>query len=315
MQRPLRISVLVIGLSVLFPCVTAAPASARQNGSNAASPSSLQAEPPSPAELKARTDETLANQHADDRAIAEYEYLQHEIDRSGGSHSRVVEDRIFRVVPTGTGVFRILLKNNGRETDPGEYRRQLQAWRGVLELALRPDDPREKTAYAKFEKKRNDRDQMVDATRQAFIRKWLGLEVLAGHKCDVVELLPNPSFHPHSMLEEALTHFTAKAWVDHDANQLVQGEARVIRDISVGGGILGKLYRGGVFSFDQAPVAPGVWLPTRYQYDFTGRKLFFTFEVHQLVESSQFHRIGPPKVALTLVNNEIATGKVIQPDP
>jgi hypothetical protein len=313
MQRPLRISVatVMLGLSALGGYLVERPVLAQQN----ASESSLEAQPPSPAELKARTSETLANQHADDNAIDEYEYMQRQIDRSGGLHPRIIEDRTFRVVPTGTGVLRILLKNNGRQTDPSEYRRQLQSWRDVLELALRPNDPREKTAYAKFEKKKRDRAEMVDGTRQAFLQKWDGQEMFAGHKCDVVELLPNPSFRPHSMLQEALTHFTAKAWVDHEANQLVHGEARVMRDISVGGGILGKLYRGGVFSFDQAPVAPGVWLPTRYQYDFTGRKLFFTFEVHQLVESSQFHRIGPPIIALAVVKNEIASGKVIQPDP
>jgi len=69
------------------------------------------------------------------------------------------------------------------------------------------------------------------------------------------------------MLQEALSHFTAKVWVDHDTNEMVHGQARVMRDISVGGGILGKLYRGGIFSFEQQPVAQGVWLPTRYQYD------------------------------------------------
>jgi hypothetical protein len=306
----------VLGFCALVGCFVKGPVLAGQNGSGAGRyPSSPQAQPPSPAELKTRTDETLANQHADDSTIDEYEYIQREIDRSGGPRARILEDRTFRVVPTGTGVLRILLKNNGRETDPAEYRRQLQAWRDVLELALRPDDPRERTAHAKFEKKRHDRAEMVDATRQAFIQKWVGLEMLAGHQCDVVELRPNPDFRPHSMLEEALTHFTAKAWVDHDANQLVRGEARVIRDISVGGGILGKLYRGGVFSFEQTPVAPGVWLPERYQYDFAGRKFLFTFEVHQLVQSSQFHHIGPPKVALAMVNNEIASGKVVQPDP
>jgi hypothetical protein len=88
-----------------------------------------------------------------------------------------------------------------------------------------------------------------------------------------------------------------------------------MRDISVGGGILGKLYRGGVFSFDQVPVARDVWLPARYQYDFTGRKFLFTFEVHQVVESGQYRRVGAPKDALIVVQNEIATGKIVTADP
>jgi hypothetical protein len=320
MQPEVRNSILtgVFGFCALAGCLVANPLLAQQQSATPgvrSSDSSLAAQAPSPDELRTRTDETLTNQHTDDDAIEEYEYIQREIDRSGGANPRTIQDRTFRVVPTGTGVLRILLKNDGHETDPSDYRRQLQAWKDVLQLALNRDDPREKTAYAKFEKKKRDRAEMVDATRRAFNEKWMGLETIAGHQCDVVELTPNPSFRPHSMLQEALTHFTAKAWVDHDSNQLVRGEAHVIRDISVGGGILGKLYRGGIFSFQQTPVAPGLWLPTRYQYDFTGRKLFFTFEVHQIVESSQFRRIGPPSAALSLVQNELATGKLIQADP
>lgn len=272
-------------------------------------------QPPSPAEMEKRTDDLIANQHADDQGIEQYEHVEREIDRSGGANPRTVQDRTFRVVPTGTGTLRILLRDNGKVTDPTDYRRQLQAWRDVLQLALRPDDPRAQTAYSKFEKKKRDRMEMVDSTREAFLQKWVGREKRNGHDCDVVDLDPNPSFHPHSMLGEAVTHFTAKVWVDHDSNQLVHGEARVMRDISVGGGILGKLYRGGVFSFDQAPLAPGLWFPIRYQYDFTGRKFLFTFEVHQVVESGQYRRVGPPKEALSIVQNEIATGKIVTADP
>jgi hypothetical protein len=315
LRRP-QTSVLAVSLGV---CAIAAglavfPAVSRQVLGSERQAGPLSQAPPE-AEMKARTDQLIANQHTDDEAIEEYEHVEREIDRSGGSDPRTIQDRIFRVVPTGTGTLRILLKDNGKATDPADYRRQLQAWKDVLQLALRPDDPRSKTAYTKFEKKKRDRAETVDATREAFLQKWVGREMRNGHDCDVVQLDPNPSFHPRSMLQEAVTHFSAKVWVDHDSDQLVHGEAHVMRDISVGGGILGKLYRGGVFSFDQVPVAHGVWLPARYQYDFTGRKFLFTFEVHQVMESSQYRRVGPPKEALIIVQNEIAAGKVVSADP
>lgn len=319
MRHGLGISALTVSLGML--ALTAAPTvfpQTDQAAPEAPAPqeqSSTGFQPTSPAEMKTRTDELIANQHNNDQAIEQYEHVEREIDRSGGANPRTLQDRTFRVVPTGSGTLRILLRDNGKVTDPADYRRQLQAWRDVLELALRPDDPREQNAYSKFEKKKRDRAEMVDSTREAFTQKWIGLEKLDGHDCDVVELDPNPSFRPHSMLQEAVTHFTAKVWVDHNSNELVRGEARVIHDISVGGGILGKLYRGGVFSFDQMEIAPGLWLPKRYQYDFTGRKFLFTFEVHQVVESGQYRRVGPPKEALSIVQNEIATGKIVTADP
>ena len=96
---------------------------------------------------------------------------------------------------------------------------------------------------------------------------------------------------------------------------MVRGEAHITRDISFGGGILGKLYRGGVFSMEQSEVAPGIWEPTRYQYDFGGRKFLFSFDEHQVVEASHYRRVGPPKEALTLVQNELASGKPMAEAP
>ena len=117
------------------------------------------------------------------------------------------------------------------------------------------------------------------------------------------------------MVQDILTRVTGKIWVDREANQLSHGEAHVMRDISFGGGILGKLYRGGVFFMQQQEIAPGIWLPTRYQYDFTARKFLFTFEQHQYVEASQYRRIGPPKQALAMVKSELASGKAVYGDP
>jgi hypothetical protein len=270
---------------------------------------------PTQAELDLRAQELVANQHADDKALEQYEFVERQIDRTGGSSPEVLEDKTFRVVPTGTGTLKILLKSDGKPANPEEYRRQLHDWETVLELALNPSDPRAQTAYSKWQKKQQDRAALVNATRTAFIPEWAGRETVDGRDCDVYLLKPNPKFHPESMLQEVLTHFTAKVWVDHNANQVVHAEARCIRDISVGGGILGKLYRGGVFSFDQVPVAPGIWLPGRYQFDFSGRKFLFMFQVHRLVESSHYRRVGPPQEALADVRSEIAAGKTIYLDP
>jgi hypothetical protein len=265
--------------------------------------------------MQARAKKLTANQHHDDEAIEQYERIEHHLARTGDANPRTLEDKIYRVVPTGSGTLKLLLSSGGKPTEPAEYRRQLQAWENVLELALRPDDPRTKSANAKWQKRKHDRADLVDAARDAFVPKWLGREMQNGHECDVFRLDPNPNFHPHTMPEDVLTHATAKIWVDHASDQLVRGEAHISRDVSFGGGILGKLYRGGVFSMEQAEVEPGIWLPTRSQLDFTGRKFLFSFEQHEVVEASQYRCVGPPSQALTLVRNELASGKTAGGDP
>jgi hypothetical protein len=278
-------------------------------------PPAQQPQPPSDAELQARADKLIANQHRNEQFLDEYERIERQVDQTAGMAPKVLEDRTYRIVPTGTGTMKILVSDRGKPADPAEYSKQLQLWEQTLELALKPNDARAKTAYAKFEKKKKDRAELINSMKEGLLRKWIGQETISGHLCDVIQLDPNPEFHPHSTLQEAITRVTAKVWVDHTATQIVRAEAHVTRDISFGGGILGKLYRGGVFAFDQSEVAPGVWLPTRYQYDYTARKFLFTFEQHQWIEVSRYRRVGPPKEALALVQSELASGKSLTADP
>ncbi len=190
-----------------------------------------------------------------------------------------------------------------------EYRRQLQLWESILEMMSRPDDSRARTASEKYAKRKRERTEFVEAAGKAYLTTWVGREARNGRACDVFELRPNPSFRPHSMFQDALTHVTAKAWVDRETLQLVRGEAHVTSDISFGAGILGKLYRGGVVAMEQAEVAPGVWLPTRYEYDFAGRKFLFPFEQHQTIEAGRYRYIGSLSDALALARDELAAGK------
>jgi hypothetical protein len=275
----------------------------------------LPSQPPSEAELNLRADKLIANQHQNDYSLDQYERIERQVDQTKGMSPRIIEDRTFRIVPNGTGTMKILLSERGKPVEPSEYRRQLLLWQQTLEIVLRPGDSRGKAAYTKYEKRKKDRSDLIDGTKEGFTHRWVGRETVNGHLCDVLQLEPNPQYHPHTLLQEAMSHVTAKIWVDLDQNQLVRGEAHVIKDVSFGGGILGKLYRGGVFSLDQTEVAPGVWLPTRYQYDFTARKFLFTFEEHQFIEVSRYKRIGSAKEALAVVQSELASGKSFAADP
>jgi hypothetical protein len=274
-----------------------------------------QAQAPSDAELQARADKLIANQHRNEQFLDEYERIEHQMDQTAGMTPKVLEDRTYRIVPNGAGTMKLLVSERGKQVDAAEYRKELQLWEQTLEIALKPDDSRAKTTIAKFEKKKKDRAELINSMREGLLRKWIGQETVNDHLCDVIQLDPNPEFHPHSTLQEAIAHVNAKIWVDHNLNQLIRAEAHVIRDISFGGGILGKLYRGGVFAFYQSEVAPGVWLPTRYQYDYTARKFLFTFEQHQVIEVSHYRRVGSTKEALALAQSELAGGKTLTADP
>src|SRR5579864_3745299 len=116
-----------------------------------------QKQPPSDAELLARADKLIANQHRNEQFLDEYERLERQVDQTAGMTPRVIEDRTYRIVPTGTGTMKVLVSDRGKQVDPAEYRKELLLWEQTLEIALKPNDSRGKTAHAKFEKKRKDR--------------------------------------------------------------------------------------------------------------------------------------------------------------
>lgn len=311
MFRPRTTSLLLACLSLCaLPRVCANAQPAQTDG-----PGLKSTAPPTDAEIRDRGERLIANQHADDEALNYYERVERHIDRSNGPKPHVIDDRILRVVPTGGGTMKIELRRNGIIVSPAEYQRQLRQWRDILTMMSTPGSSKGQEALAKYQKRERERAEFVDAAKNAFLPKWVGREYLSGHTCDVFELDPNPAFHPSSIFQSALAHVTAKIWVDRSSDQLVRAQAWVTSDISFVAGIAGKVYRGSKVEIDQAEVAPGVWLPTHYEYDFAGRKFLFPFAQHETIEVSHYRRVGPPPEALAEVQTELASGEGPEGDP
>lgn len=264
------------------------------------------ARPLSPDEIRALVDRAISNQHRNDDALAEYERRERRQARKDESDTLPSEDKTFRVVPTGTGMLRLLVEENGRPVSPDLYRRQLRDLEQALVWALQPAESKQKRRVEKFDKRSRERAEMVDAMRDAFLFTGQARETSGGRSLVRLLFEPNPAFKPRSRNTELLRRARAVVWIDEAAAQLVRIEAEIVSNISIGGGIFGKIYRGGRLVLEQAQVAEGVWLPVRYDYNFTGRRFLFGFELHEVTLASAYRRIGPPKDALAAVRHELS---------
>jgi len=271
---------------------------------------------PSPEELRALLDRVISNQHRDDVALEAYERIERRRVRQREKDATPSEDKTFRVIPSGTGSTRIVIEENGRPVDQALYRKQLENLEQALIAALDTAQPKQKQAAEKFARRTRERREMVDAARDAFRYTWLGRETRNGRTLAKFRLDPNPEFKPTSRNASLFANIRATVWVDETASQLVRVEAEIFRDIYFVGGLLGKVYRGGRFVMEQAEVAPGIWLPTLYDYNFAGRKFLFGLEVHELTEVRHYRRIGPPKEALVAIRRELAgSSRTARSDP
>ena len=260
---------------------------------------------PSAAELQALLDRVLATQHRTDAQIEFYERIERrQVRKPAGAAP--VEDKTFRVVPTGTGIVRAQVEENGRPVAPALYRRQLLDVENALAAAFRPGDSGQREAVAKHDRRVRERRESVNALRRAYRATWLGREQRNGRLLAKIHLDPDPAFKPASRSAEFLTHARATVWLDESAGALVRVEAEIFRDIYFGAGILAKIYSGSRIVMEQAEAAPGLWLPIFYDYSFTGRKFFFGFSLYETTTITSYRRIGPPAEALAAIRREIA---------
>jgi hypothetical protein len=256
----------------------------------------------------------IANQHRDDEGGAEFEHVEHHVVH-GANGEKATEDKVYRVVPTGTGVLKLVVKDGGRDVSEDFYQKELLDWQQQLEVASNPDDWRTKSSQAKTTKKMQDRAEMVDSASNALAFSWVRRESYGGRECDLFQMEPNPSYQPHTTAQDILSHVRGNVWVDVKSEQMMRVDAEIVKDISFGGGVLAKIYRGGHFSLEQIQVAPGLWFPRRYQLDYTGRKFFFSFENHTVTEVSGYRRLGTTKEVLAEAREEVKKAEKFAGDP
>lgn len=288
--------------------LTRAAAARTHTAQSSATPDQTPLTPNQMHQLLARV---IANQHRDDATLDTFERIERHVERDGGPNGPITSDKTYRVVPTGSGNLKLLIEENGQRVPPDEYQRELREWARVLDVAVHPNDPREVAALAKQQKKFEARTRLIDAIPAAYRITWLGREVRDGRIVEKLHLDPNPDYQPRGNSADWLVHARVTAWIDLRAGQLVRASAHIIRDISIGGGILGKVYRGGHFVMQEAPAAPGIWEPTLYQYDLSGRKFLFTFQLHEVTSLSHYRLLGTPDKALVVARDDLAYCRAI----
>jgi hypothetical protein len=89
----------------------------------------------------------------------------------------------------------------------------------------------------------------------------------------VLDFHPNPDFHPPTMFAECLTGLEGRVWIDPRTRTLSRIEARVLRPVNMGFGILAKIYPGGTLALDQVNLGDDHWVYSHLDEHVTARVL------------------------------------------
>ena len=260
------------------------------------------AAPLADAEKYALFEKVVANQKKVEESLDVYERLERVETRKNSHDPKPISDKSFRVIPAGTGNGRIPVRNDGQPLDPATYRADLQKL--VHQLAWAAESGRAQTdAYAKIQKKRKERDDLISAGGKAFNFIFVARESRGNRTLLKFRMSPNPAYKPPNRTAAMYSKVRGFVWIDEAANQLARIQGETIEDVSLGI-FLARVYKGSYFMQERYEIFPGCWLPTFAQYDFDGRKLFMNFSIHERTFYTRYRYIGPPREALQAIQKE-----------
>jgi hypothetical protein len=258
--------------------------------------------PQTEAEKAALLNVVLANQKKSDEAMNLYERVER-VEAHKNGVAGPSEIKVSRVIPAGTGVDHIPIGPDGKPPDPDAYHAELLKLEHALSWAA-DDGHAQNDAFDKIAKKQKERDDLIDATRTAFLFTLVSTETRDGRVLFKYRMEPNPAYKPTSRATSIFAKVRGFVWIDPLAGQVARVEGEVTGDITVGL-FLAKVYKGSHFMQERYEMLPGLWMPSFSQYDFDGRKLFSSISIHERTFYSQFRRIGPPKEALAMIRAEL----------
>ena len=261
----------------------------------------------------------IAASHRSDAEDAFYARTEHWVERKHAADEALSLDRVYRVYPTGTGTVKVIVAEGAAEVPPEKYRDELGELEQALVWALDPDEPRQHARVEKWKRKVADRYHAVEGFRDSYQVTWLGRETLPNLSGEqpLVKLLldPKPSSSSGSIATELLAASRLTIWVEPESGAVVRLDAELVRDLAFGGGLLGKIDKGGRVHIEQIQAAPGIWLPCLTADQVQGRKLLSHQESVRTVEARDYRRVGTPAELLPMVRRELGNAGIHVPSP
>ena len=114
------------------------------------------------------------------------------------------------------------------------------------------------------------RIRMVKAFPRAFFFYFVGRE----HGLLRFDFRPNPEFSPKDRETQMYRGMEGKVWVEPAHERIVQVQGKLVKDVSFGWGIVGRLNKGGIYEISQTQLSPGLWRITTLNVDVKGRMYF-----------------------------------------
>jgi hypothetical protein len=174
--------------------------------------------------------------------------------------------KISRVVETSDCWFRWVLSVNGQPLTTSQQREQQAKINQLVSSA----EAREKNRTAILQDG-NKAENLVRMLTTIFLYTEEGEQ----NGNIRLQFRPNPQFNPPTDAAKVFHHMQGTLLINAREKRLAGISGTLMQDVTFGWGILGRLYRGGIFHVMQTQLSPGDWEVTTLDVHIHGRALFF----------------------------------------
>lgn len=197
---------------------------------------------------------SIENCEHDWRASMGWAWTQTDVSRSDDKKEIIVTE----MVPLGGTPFERLVMKDGHPLTHEEQRKEDRRFEKALSQRENESAAEREARIRKYESER----AFIKDIPEAYKFNLLGEENIEGRAAWLIQMTPRPGFVPMAPHAAMLEHFEGKLWIDKEDLQWIKADARAIDTVSIGW-IVARIGPGAHFSFEQARVADGLWMPRK----------------------------------------------------
>jgi len=215
----------------------------------------------------------------DEERQSGYVFNERRLEQKVNAAGRVTDEsvKVYEVYPglPGEDRYRRLIEENGRPTPPERLARLDAERRKKAEEYARKQavaSERQKEARTQ-DKARQEYSAAVEDIFRIYDIQMLRRERIEGLDTILATLTPKRGARPQTDDGKIMRHFKARAWISESDYELVRVEIEAIDNLSFGLGLLARVHKGTVATYQRRKVNGETWLPLEVTWTASGRVL------------------------------------------
>ena len=187
------------------------------------------------------------------------------------------------IVETRDGAVARLIAVNDKPLSPADEQKEQDRLNALL-----ADPGKQRSRKQSQDADMNRVMKILRVLPDAFFYTYAGTVQGPAGRVEKFTFVPNPKFDPPDLETQVLTAMTGEIWIDPVQERVTRLQGQLAHDVDFGWGLLGRLYKGGWITIDQADVGSRQWRIVRFQMAMNGRVLFKTKSFDTVEEESRF---------------------------